>query len=55
MMYEYECTDEKCGHKFDWIVDDKEEKVSCEKCGAEAKRVEIALSKHAKRQDWRVT
>jgi putative FmdB family regulatory protein len=54
MMYEYQCTDKECGHKFDWIVKDMDEPVRCEKCGAEAKRVRIPLSKTGKHSSWPV-
>lgn len=37
-VYEYKCTE--CGHKFDLLQSmDAEKSASCEKCGAEAKRV----------------
>jgi len=54
MMHEYECTDEKCKHVFEWIVDSEDEKVFCEKCKAPAKRVRISLATHACRSTWPV-
>ena len=54
MMHEYRCTNEKCGHVFEWIVDSEDEEVKCEKCKSPAKMLKISLSKHGKHSSWPV-
>lgn len=54
MMYEYECTDKKCKHVFEQIVDSDKEEVRCEKCGAPANRIKISLATHVCRSTWPV-
>ena len=54
MLYEYKCTDKKCKHVFEVIVDSRDEKVACEKCEAPARRVRISLATHVCRSSWPV-
>jgi len=52
-IYPYECTDSKCGHRFEEIQKLSEDPIDeCEQCGAKAKRVMGVSSFALKGQGW---
>lgn len=51
MLREFKCP--VCGHEFEEIQD-KDEKIYCQKCGEEAEMVKISLSSYGKNSSWPV-